>query len=68
MEAEILGRIYEDLDFIKKKVALIDEELGDISSDLHKVRPAYMKKLQRIKKGRFHRFDSKKEFLGFLEK
>ncbi len=67
MDADILDKIHEDLDFIKKKVALIDNEIADISSDLHRVRSAYMKKLEKIKKGRFHRFATEKEFLSFLE-
>ncbi len=67
METELLSRIHEDLDFIKKKVVIIDNELEDISSDLHKIKPEYLKKLEMIKKGKFHSFKTKEDFLHFLE-
>jgi|TARA_B100001971_G_C17936767_1_gene405548 hypothetical protein len=67
MDAEALNKIHEDLDFIKQKVIVMDNELEDISNDLHKVRPEYLEKLKKIKKGKFHSFSTKKEFLDFLE-
>ncbi|GEM_PF-2900623 len=49
-EAELLERIISDLDFLKKKVAEIEENIEDINIDLHHVKPEYMKKLETIKK------------------
>ena len=31
------------------------------------IRPGYIKKLKKLKRGKFHSFNSKKEFLHFLE-
>jgi len=62
-----LDLIYRDLDFIKQKIITIDNELEDISNDLHDVRPEYLEKLEKIRKGKFHKFKSKEEFSSFLE-
>ncbi len=49
-EAELLERIASDLDFLKKKVVEIEENVEDINIDLHHVKPEYLKKLEAIKK------------------
>jgi hypothetical protein len=49
-ETELLERIADDLDFLKKKVIQIEENLEDINIDLHHVKPDYLKKLESIKK------------------
>ncbi|VVB91429.1 Uncharacterised protein [uncultured archaeon] len=56
-EIEILQQILSDLSFLKQKIVVIEEEVDAISSDLHEVRPEYVKKLQKIEKnGKFHSF------------
>ena len=45
MATNILAKIQKDLEFIKSKIIVIDNELEDISNDLHEVRPEYIKKL-----------------------
>ena len=67
METELLNKIYEELDFIKKRVLVIDNEIEDISNALHIVRPEYIEKLKKIKRGKFHSFKTKEEFLRFIE-
>jgi len=67
METNVLIKIHKDLEFIKQKVVVIDNELEDISKDLHIVRPEYLKKLEKIQQGKFHSFDSKEKFLEFLD-
>ncbi|MBI2507401.1 hypothetical protein HYV89_00420 [Candidatus Woesearchaeota archaeon] len=67
MENKVLLRIHEDLEFIKQKVIVMDNELEDISKDLHIVRPEYLKKLEKIQQGKFHSFDSKEKFIEFLD-
>ena len=67
METNVLIKIHKDLEFIKQKVVVIDNELEDISKDLHIVRPEYLKKLEKIQKEKFHSFNSKEEFLEFLD-
>lgn len=49
-EVELLERIVSDLDFLKKKVVQIEENIEDINIDLHHVKPEYIKKLEVIKK------------------
>jgi hypothetical protein len=49
-EAELLARIASDLEFLKKKVVEIEENVEDINIDLHHVKPEYIKKLEAIKK------------------
>lgn len=44
MSANILAKIQKDLEFIKSKLIVIDNEIEDISNDLHEVRPEYIKK------------------------
>ena len=67
METNVLIKIHKDLEFIKQKVVVMDNELEDISKDLHIVRPGYLKKLEKIQKEKFHSFNSKEEFLEFLD-
>jgi hypothetical protein len=50
VEVELLERIVSDLDFLKKKVVQIEENIEDINLDLHHVKPEYIKKLEVIKK------------------
>ncbi len=49
-EAELLERIAFDIDFLKKKIVEIEENIEDINIDLHHVKPEYIKKLEAIKK------------------
>ncbi|MCX9010928.1 MAG: hypothetical protein OIN66_07390 [Candidatus Methanoperedens sp.] len=49
-ETELLERIASDLDFLKKKIIEIEENVEDINIDLHHVKPEYIKKLEAIKK------------------
>lgn len=44
MSTNILAKIQKDLEFIKSKLIVIDNEIEDISNDLHEVRPEYIKK------------------------
>ncbi len=67
MEANVLLKIHKDLEFIKQKVIVMDNELEDISKDLHIVRPDYLKKLEKIQRGKFSSFNSKEKFLEFLD-
>lgn len=56
-EFVILKHIETDLVFIKQKIASLEDEIEGISSDMHKVRPGYVKKLQALlKEGRFSSF------------
>ena len=57
MVTNILAKIQKDLEFIKSKIIVIDNELEDISNDLHEVRPEYIKRLgDWTKRGNFPLF------------
>lgn len=67
-EAELLERIVSDLDFLKKKIVVIEEEVDAISSDMHEVHPEYIKKLQQIEKnGKFRSFKTIDELRKTVE-
>ena len=65
-ESVLLKQVAEDMAFIKKKVLVIEHELKELDSDFHTVRPSYIKKLEKIKQGKFFRYSSvdslRKEF------
>ena len=68
MSSRILVKIQKDLEFIKSKLIVIDNEIEDISNDLHKVRPEYIKKIRRLdKKGNFSSFSSVDELRNQIE-
>lgn len=49
-EAAILNKIVKELDVLKNKVTKIEVTLDEIDSDLHELSPAYLKRLEKIKK------------------
>ena len=62
-EAELLEKIADDIGFLKNKVIEIGEYLEDLDMDLHKVKPGYIKKLEKIKKeGTISSEDFEKKF------
>lgn len=62
-EAQLLQRIASDLDFLKTKIISIEETIEDIDSDLHHVKPEYIRKLESIKKeGTISSSDFEKKF------
>ncbi len=68
MSSRILVKIQKDLEFIKTKLIVIDNEIEDISNDLHEVRPEYIKKIKTLdKKGRFSSFPSVDELRNEIE-
>lgn len=67
MEQIAIQKIYEGLEFLKQKMIKIELDVEEINNDLHQVRPEYLKKLRKIKKGKFHGFDNKEDFLDFLD-
>ena len=68
MVTNILAKIQKDLEFIKSKIIVIDNELEDISNNLHEVRPEYIKKIKQLeKKGKFSSFSSVDELRNEIE-
>ncbi len=60
----LLKQVADDVSVLKQKINVIEEELYDISADLHDIRPGYIKKLKKIEKGKFL---SRKDFEKSLE-
>lgn len=68
MSTNILAKIQKDLEFIKSKLIVIDNEIEDISNDLHEVRPEYIKKIKTLdKRGKFSLFSSVDELRNEIE-
>lgn len=59
MQIDLLKKIVNDMDFIKKELFGIKEEIEDLKDIELEVRPEYLKKLKEIEKGEFL---SRKEF------
>lgn len=66
-EALALQQVAQDLAFLKKKVVSIELELNELDYDFHTVKPSYLRKLEKIKKGKFHRYTSIDEMRKDLE-
>ncbi|HII02604.1 TPA: hypothetical protein HA351_13485 [Methanosarcinaceae archaeon] len=49
-ETELLRKISDDLDFLKKKILKIEESLELITSELHPVKEEYFEMLNELKK------------------
>ena len=58
MTEALLKQVAEDMIFLKEKLVAIEEDLKEIDSDMHHIKPSYLKKLEKIKKGKFHKYDS----------
>ncbi len=68
LEVKLLKEIRDELFFLKKKIIIIEEEVNEISNDLHEVRPEYVKKLKQIEKeGKFHSFKNVEELRKAIE-
>ena len=63
-EVEVLEKIAKDVSEVKEKIVAIENELSEISGDLHELKPEYVEKLKAIDKGKFL---SREEFEKALE-
>ena len=66
MAEATLQNIHKEIELIAERLRSIEENVEEINDDLHRVRPEYLQKLEKIKKGKQHHFENKKEFLHFL--
>ena len=64
---QVLNKIYEDLEFLKNKVNLIEQEITVIRNIEPEVREEYIEKLKKIEKEKGRVFDNKEDFLNFLK-
>lgn len=62
-EMKVLLQMQHDMSFLKQKIVVIEEEIGEISSDLHReLNPEFLNRLEKIQKQKGIRFGSVKEF------
>jgi len=66
-EAIQKSNVQEQLSLLLEKVSKIELSVEEINDDLHQVKPSYLKKLEKIKRGKMHHFENKEDFLHFLE-
>ena len=53
-EAAVMQKISEDLDFLKERIVKIEENVTEITFDIHHdIKPEYLQKLKRIDQGKF---------------
>ena len=57
-----LKQMSEDISFIKKKMLKPEDDIHELSGDLHEVRPKYLEKLKRLEKEPAKRYKSMEEF------
>lgn len=66
MPETILHNLHKEMELIVERLRSIEENVAEIHEDLHRVRPEYLGKLEKIKKGKQHHFKTKEDFLRFL--
>ncbi len=67
-EAVTIQDVHEEIKFIAEKISKMEVTMQEIDYDLHRqVKPEYLEKLERIKKEKAYHFETKEEFLHFLE-
>lgn len=66
-ELAVLKQLQSDVSFLKQRVSALEAEMKVIDSDIHEVRPEYLKKLARIEKGKFHHFKNMDELRKMIE-
>ena len=67
-EAQILHKISNDIDFLKDQMANLQKDLSEINADLHRLRPEYKEKVEKIiKDGVFETYSSLDELRHEIE-
>ena len=67
VKTELMERLAKDVKFIKDQILEIKTDISEITEDLHVVRPEYIQKLNKIKKGEFIRVKNFAERYGIEE-
>ncbi len=66
-EAITIQDLHQEIILLAEKIRDIEENVEEIHEDLHRVRPEYLEKLEKIKQEPGKRFSSKEDFLHYLE-
>lgn len=62
-EVKLLRKMQSDISFMKQRILIMEEDIGEISSDLHReLNPEFQNRLEKIQKQKGQRFGSVKEF------
>jgi len=68
-EIKLLKQMQNDISFMRQRIIVIEEEVDEISSDLHReLNPEFLKRLESIQKQKGIRFNSMKEFDEYFSK
>lgn len=63
-----MQKMQSDISFLKQKMKMLEDEVEVIDSDIHEVRPEYLKRLEEIEKtGKFHRVKNVEEMRKDIE-
>ena len=62
-----MERLAKDLKFIKDQIIEIKTDVSEINDDIHVVKPDYIEKLNKIRKGKFIRVKNFAERYGIKE-
>jgi len=53
MVEKLIEKMAKDIDFMKQRLVAIEEDIKEISEDMHDVRPEYIEKLNKIDRNKF---------------
>lgn len=53
VKTELMEKLAKDVRFIKDQILEIKIDVSELTEDLHVVRPEYIRKLNKIQKGKF---------------
>ncbi len=68
-EIKLLKQMQNDISFMKQRIIVIEEEVDEISNDLHReLNPEFLKRLESIQKQKGIRFNNMKEFDEYFSK
>lgn len=58
-ESQILNKISNDIDFLKDQMLNLQRDISEINADLHRLRPEYREKVEKIlEEGIFETYSS----------
>ena len=67
VKTELMEKLAKDVRFIKDQILEIKTDVSELTEDLHVVRPEYIRKLNKIQKGKFIRVKNFAERYGIKE-
>ncbi len=62
-ELKVIRQMQTEISALRQRVIALEAEVKVIDGDVHEVRPEYLKKLEKIEKGKFHTYKNMDEFM-----